>query len=343
MIPSPASSPASSSASSSASLELRPPGAPTVVVAMGGHAFIQPGERGTYDEQTRNARAMCAELITLVERGYNLVITHGNGPQVGEALQRGELTRDQLPTHPLDMLVAQTEGSLGYLLQRALLNEMRPRNIDRFVVTMITQVLVDASDPAFSRPSKPVGPFFTQQEAERARDEFGWVIGEDVGRGWRRRVPSPRPQQIIQRDMIREAAMAGNIVIAAGGGGIPVTMSSSPEIDDYVGIEAVIDKDLTSGVLATDVDAELLIILTAVDGVYLDFGSPNQRRLGAVTMAECQRYIQDEQFPMGSMGPKVAAIYGFLQRGGRRGLITDAPNLRDALDGLSGTHFIGKI
>lgn len=332
---------ASPSASSSG-LAL-PPTAPTVVVAMGGHAFIKPGERGTYEEHTRNARAMCAELLTFVERGYNLVITHGNGPQVGALLQRVELTRDVLLTQPLDMLVAQTEGSLGYLLQRALLNEMKPRHIERFVVTMITQVLVDSQDPAFSKPSKPVGPFFSQDDAERARDQFGWVIGEDPGRGWRRRVPSPHPQRIIQRDMIREAAMAGNIVIAAGGGGIPVTMSPDPDDDDFVGIEAVIDKDLTSGVLATDVDAELLVILTAVDGVYLDFGTPQQRRLGAVTMAECNRYIEDEQFPMGSMGPKVAAIYRFLQRGGRRGLITDAAHLREALDGLSGTHFIGKI
>jgi carbamate kinase len=332
--------PSASATTPPSSLEPRSPAAPTVVVAMGGHAFIQPGERGTYDDHARNARAICAELITLVERGYNLVITHGNGPQVGELLQRSELTRDVLPALPLDMLVAQTEGSLGYLLQRALLNELRRQQIDRFVVTMITQVLVDEHDPAFSRPSKPVGPFFSQAEAERARDVFGWIIGEDSGRGWRRRVPSPRPQRIIQRDTIREAAAAGDIVIAAGGGGIPVAMSDT---EGYVGVEAVIDKDLTSSVLATDVNAELLIILTAVDGVYVDFGTPHQRRLGAVTMAECKRYIDDEQFPMGSMGPKVEAIYGFLQRGGRRGLITEAASLRDALDGLTGTHFVGKI
>ncbi len=328
------------SAASSSSLELRASTAPTVVVAMGGHAFIRPGERGTYEDHERNARAICAALITLVERGYNLVITHGNGPQVGELLQRNELTRDVLPPLPLDVLVAQTEGSLGYLLQRSLLNELRRRGIERFVVTMITQVLVDADDPAFERPSKPVGPFLAQAEAERARDAFGWVIGEDAGRGWRRRVPSPKPQRIIQRDTIREAAAAGDIVIAGGGGGIPVAMT---EDEGYVGVEAVIDKDLTSAVLATDVSAELLIILTAVDGVYVDFGTPRQRRLGAVTMAECKRYIDDEQFPMGSMGPKVEAIYGFLARGGRRGLITDAASLDEALDGLTGTHFVGKI
>jgi carbamate kinase len=329
----------SPSTSSSTSLELRP-AAPTVVVAMGGHAFIQPGERGTYDDHARNAQAICASLITLVERGYNVVITHGNGPQVGELLQRDELTRDVLPSLPLDMLVAQTEGSLGYLLQRSMLNEMRPRNIERFVVTMITQVLVDALDPAFSRPSKPVGPFFSRADAERAREQFGWVIGEEAGRGWRRLVPSPKPQRIIQRDTIREAAAAGDIVIAAGGGGIPVATSHD---GGYMGIEAVIDKDLTSSVLATDVSADLLVILTAVDGVYVDWGTPRQRRLGAVTMAECRRYIEDQQFPMGSMGPKVEAIYGFLHRGGRRGLITDAASLRDALDGQTGTHFVGKI
>lgn len=333
----------SPSSASSSSLELRNPVVavpPTVVVAMGGHAFIQPGERGTFEDHARNARAICAELMTLVERGYNVVITHGNGPQVGELLQRNELTRDVLPAPPLDMLVAQTEGSLGYLLQRALLNELGPRKIERFVVTMITQVLVDADDPAFLRPSKPVGPFLTQAEAERARDESKWIIGEDAGRGWRRKVPSPKPQRIIQRDTIREAAAAGDIVIAAGGGGIPVALAPD---GGYVGVEAVIDKDLTSSVLATDVSADLLVILTAVDGVYVDWGTPQQRRLGAVTMAECQRYIEDEQFPMGSMGPKVEAIYGFLQRGGRRGLITDAASLRDALDGLTGTHFVGKI
>ncbi len=329
------------SASSSA-IDLRP-AAPTVVIAMGGHAFIQPGERGTHEEHARNARAISHELMTLVDRGYNMVITHGNGPQVGNLLEREELSGSDVPPQPLDLLVAQTEGSLGYLLQRAMLNELRPRQAERYVVTMITQVLVDAADPAFARPSKPVGPFYSKQDAERARDRFGWVIGEDVGRGWRRRVPSPRPQQIVQRDTIRAAALAGNIVIAAGGGGIPVAMSSAPDTDDYVGIEGVIDKDLTSGVLATDVSADLLIILTAVDGVYIDFGTPQQRRLGAVTMAECKQYIDDQQFPMGSMGPKVEAIYGFLERGGQRGLITDAQSLGPALDGQAGTHFIGKI
>lgn len=308
---------------------------------MGGHAFIREGEEGSYEEQSRNARAICEQLMILVERGYNIVITHGNGPQVGTLLLRDEMTRGDLPTYPLDVLVAQTEGSLGYLLQRALLNEFRKRDVRRYVVTMVTQVLVDRDDKAFQNPTKPVGPFMTEEAAQRRSEEYGWDIVEDAGRGWRRVVPSPKPQKVIQRHMVREAARAGHVVIAGGGGGIPI--SKSPENDDYVGVEAVIDKDLTSSVLAADVRAELLIILTAVDGVYLDYGGPKEKRLGAVTLAECQRYIEEGHFPPGSMGPKVEAIYEFLRAGGRRGLITSAERLRDALDGVAGTHFIGRI
>jgi carbamate kinase len=225
-------------------------------------------------------------------------------------------------------------------LQRALLNELRERNVRRYVVTVVTQVLVGHDDPAFAAPTKPVGPFLSQEEAERRRTEFGWVMNEDSGRGWRRLVPSPKPVKVIQRDMVREAARTGHIVIAAGGGGVPVSKGAS---NDYVGVEAVIDKDLTSSVLATDVGADLLIILTAVDGVYLRFGKPDKQRLGAVTLSECERYIHEGHFPQGSMGPKVEAIYGFLQRGGKRGLITSPDRLIDALDGKAGTHFVGRI
>src|SRR5690606_2369132 len=234
------------------------PPPPTAVVAMGGHAFIRPGERGTDEDHARNARAICQELMVLVERGYRLVITHGNGPQVGDLLTRVELTRDALPQPPLDVLVAQTEGSLGYVMQRAMLNELHRRGISRYVVTMVTQVMVSRTDPAFRSPSKPVGPTLSREEAEQNRDQYGWVIGEDKGRGRRRLVPSPKPVKIVQAEMIREAVRSGNIVIAAGGGGIPVTMN---EDGTYTGVEAVIDKDLTSGTLGTDVGAELLVIL----------------------------------------------------------------------------------
>lgn len=317
------------------------PKPPTVVVAMGGHAFIQPGEKGDHADHARNARLICKQLMVLVERGYNVVITHGNGPQVGNLLLRDELARDELHSAPLDVLVAQTEGSLGYFLQRALLNELRAREIRRYVVTMVTQVLVDPEDPAFGAPTKPVGPFLGEADAKARAKTFGWEIREDAGRGWRRVVPSPKPVKVIQRHMVREAAEAGHLVIAAGGGGIPIT--KAPGNNDYVGVEAVIDKDLTSSVLATDVGAELLVILTAVDGVYLNFGQPDALRLGAVTLAECERYIEAGHFPAGSMGPKVEAIHGFLKRGGRRGLITSAEKLHEALDGQAGTHFVGRI
>lgn len=311
-----------------------------VVVALGGHAFMQAGEAGTHEEHRRNADAICEQLMTLVERGYHLVITHGNGPQVGALLERDELCGDSHPIRPLDVLVAQTEGSLGYYLQQSMLNSLRRRDIRRFVVTVVTQVIVDRDDPAFDHPTKPVGPFLAEQDARRREQELGWSVAEEKGRGWRRVVPSPIPKKVIQRKMIREAASQGHIVIACGGGGIPVYRTDQR---DYAGVEAVIDKDRTSGVLAKGIDADLLIILTAVDCAYLHFKQDNQTPLGAVTLAECARYIGDGQFPAGSMGPKVEAVQDFLLHGGSRGLITSPGRLSEALHGEAGTHFIGKI
>lgn len=311
-----------------------------MVVALGGHAFQQHGERGDHHSHQANAARICERLMTLVERGYQLVITHGNGPQVGALLERDERRGDDLPVFPLDVLVAQTEGSLGYYLQQELLNSLRRRSIRRYVVTVITQVVVDADDPAFEKPSKPVGPFLAEAEAKRRAAEFGWAVGEDAGRGWRRLVPSPMPRKVIQRDMIREAVAQGHIVVAAGGGGIPVRKSAN---GDYEGVEAVIDKDRTSGVLAREIGADLLLILTAVDCVSLGFGGPHPLPLGAVTLAECARYIDEGHFPDGSMGPKVEAIHEFLLAGGGRGLITSPDRLDAALAGASGTHFIGRI
>jgi carbamate kinase len=301
---------------------------------------MQPGEAGTHEDHHRNARVMCEQLMTLVERDYQLVITHGNGPQVGALLERDEMRGDAGPVRPLDVLVAQTEGSLGYYLQQALLNSLRTRDIRRFVVTVVTQVVVDRSDPAFQDPTKPVGPFLSETEAKRRESEFGWIVGEEAGRGWRRLVPSPAPRKVIQRKMIRQAAHRGHIVVAAGGGGIPVLRADN---DDYVGVEAVIDKDLTSGVLAREIGADLLIILTAVDRVYRNYATPQQAPLGAVTLAECARYIEEGHFPPGSMGPKVDAIKTFLESGGARGLITSPSCLAAALQGEAGTHFVGRI
>ena len=316
------------------------PSAPLAVVAMGGHAFIQPGESGNHEDHLRNARVVAGQLIKLLNRGYNLVITHGNGPQVGRLMTRNELTRDRLDGMPIDVLVAETEGSLGYILQNALLNELRREDIRRYVVTVVTQVLIDPDDPHLQRPTKPVGPFLDAEEAEQRRQRFGWTFLEEPHRGWRRVVPSPRPVKIVQRHMVRDAAAGGHIVIAGGGGGIPIVRGES---GDYEGIEAVIDKDLTSSILATDVGADLLIILTAVDGAYLNFGQPDEVRLGAVTLAECDRYIEAGHFPEGSMGPKIEAVHGFLKRGGRRALITRPDLLEAALDGSAGTHFVGRI
>jgi carbamate kinase len=314
---------------------------PTVVVALGGHAFMQPGEAGTHEEHQLNARLICERLMLLVERDYRIVITHGNGPQVGALLEREERSRDHLPAAPLDVLVARTEGSLGYYLQQELLNSLRRRDLQRFVVTVVTQVVVDPDDPAFDDPIKPVGPFLSEEEAKKKERDFGWVVGDEAGRGWRRLVPSPLPIRIIQHKMIQQAAEQGHIVVAAGGGGIPVLRDE--ETDDYVGVEAVIDKDRTSGVLAREIEAELLIILTAVDRVYLRYGQPDQAPLGAVTLAECARYIEEGHFPPGSMGSKVDAVQDFLIRGGTRGLITSPECLEAALRGEAGTHFVGRI
>ena len=275
-----------------------------------------------------------------MERDYQMVITHGNGPQVGSLLLQHELARAEAPQMPLDVLVAMTEGSLGYILQQALLNQLRRRDVHRYVVTVVTQVIVDENDPAFANPTKPIGPFLERQEAERRRDAMGWNVKEDAGRGWRRLVASPRPIKVIQRHMIRDAALHGHIVVACGGGGIPI--KKNPD-DSYVGIEAVIDKDLTSSVLATDIGAGLLIILTAVPQVYVNFGRPDQQALGAVTLEELERLYDEGHFAPGSMGPKIEAVMHFLQAGGRRALITNPESLPLAIEGRAGTHFVGKI
>lgn len=313
---------------------------PIAVVAMGGHAFMQRGERGTIEEHHRNASEVSAVLMNLVERDYNLVITHGNGPQVGQLLLQSDLTRDQVAQMPLDVLVADTEGWLGYVLQQALLNQLRRRSIERYVVSMITQVQVDKRDPAFEHPTKPVGRFLSEEEAMQRKEQLGWTVMEDAGRGWRRVVPSPKPVKVVQRHMIRDAAKQGHIVIAGGGGGIPIIKNAH---DDYAGVEAVIDKDLTSSILGASIGAEALIILTDVEQVFVDYNKPTQRALGAVTMEEAERLMREGHFAKGSMGPKVEAIHHFLRNGGRRGMVTNAQTLEAALEGRGGTHFVGRL
>ena len=310
-----------------------PAGKPIVLVALGGHAFIQPGQRGVIEEQRHNAAVLARALMTLVEKEYHLVLTHGNGPQVGELAEA-------MPAVPLDALVAMTEGSLGYILQQSVLNELRRREVRRYVVTVVTQVIVDDADPAGRTPVKPVGPYLTAEEARTRSRTLGWSVREEPGRGWRRIVASPRPVRVLQRHMIRDAARAGHIVIACGGGGVPIT--SGPD-RSYRGVEAVIDKDLTSSVLAADIGAALLVILTAVPQVHVNHGRPDERALGAVTLEEIEALQAEGHFPEGSMGPKIEAVVHYLKHGGRRALITNAESLPRAIEGRAGTHVVGRI
>lgn len=310
------------------------------LVAFGGNVIMKSGEAGTIREQQANARAMCARLVTLLKRGYELVVTHGNGPQVGNLLMQNELAQELVPTLPLDVLVAQTEGSLGYLLQQELLNELRRNDIRKYVVTLITQVLVDREDPAFLKPTKPVGPFYGEKDVPGLLKRFPeWQIVEDAGRGYRRIVPSPMPKRIIQSRMIRSLTYGGNVVLALGGGGVPMTKDASGQ---YVGVEAVIDKDLSSALLAVDIKADVFVILTGTEKVYLNYGKPNQHALREITYAEADQYLSEGHFPPGSMGPKIAAALLYLRAGGRSVLITDAENLDRALDGETGTRVVWK-
>ncbi|RKY13477.1 MAG: carbamate kinase [Planctomycetota bacterium] len=305
------------------------------VLALGGNSLIRKGERGDVSEQIKNAERITRHIFTLVTHGYNLVITHGNGPQVGQLLLQQEACAEQVPPMPLDVCVAYSEGSMGYLLQQALLNELRRhqmRNV--YVVTMITQVLVDKNDPAFKHPTKPVGPFMDKKVAEKMVRTRGWSVMEDAGRGWRRVVPSPRPLKVIQRYMIRDLARQGNIVIALGGGGIPVVKGKN---GDYVGVEAVIDKDLASANLAKEIHADIFAIVTEVPNAYLWFGTKRQKPLHKVSLQELRHYYNEGHFPPGSMGPKVQAAIEFLESEDGLVIITDARHLRRALELKEGT------
>jgi carbamate kinase len=309
-----------------------------VVVALGGNALIKSSESGTVEEQTRNAETICGFLMSLIERDYNIIITHGNGPQVGQQLIRHEYSRDVVPAMPLDVVVAETQGNIGYFLQQTLLNQLKRRDIYRYVVTVICQVIVENDDPAFANPSKPVGSFMTKEQAEAMQALHGWHIIEDSGRGYRRVVPSPMPVKLVQRHMIRHAAREGNIVIAGGGGGIPIRFRDD---GDYEGVEAVIDKDLTTAMLATETEADLLIILMPYEQVALNFGTDRQQNLTRVSVDEAKQFLADGQFPAGSIGPKVRGVLNFLEKSGkgRRAIITSADQLDAALDGKAGTEF----
>jgi carbamate kinase len=263
-----------------------------IVVALGGNAILTRGSRGTADEQFEKVRRACKHLVGIIKQGHKITITHGNGPQVGDIILKDELAKDTLPQMPLDVCGAESQGMIGYMIQQSLRNELRRVGLDLQVATVLTETVVDADDPAFKNPTKPIGPFYSAKEATRCKKEKGWSLVDDGKRGYRRTVPSPIPLSIVQGQMIRELMDLGVIVIAAGGGGIPVTSDGESR-----GVEAVIDKDLGAAVLAKVVNAEVLLILTDVEKVFLDYGSPRQRPIDRMTVQECRKFLEAGSFP----------------------------------------------
>ena len=307
------------------------------LMAFGGNALLRSNEKGLQSEQNRHAEEAAALMIDIVERGFELVVVHGNGPQVGNCILRIEESITKIPPSSLDVCVSETQGSMGYMLERALRNVLKHRKIRKDVVTLISQVLVDPSDPAFENPTKPIGPFFSIYRAHELEKQKGWTLKEDAGRGYRKVVASPRPKKILSTSVVRKLLKNGNILIAAGGGGIPVFID---EKGSYVGIEAVIDKDYSASLLATDLNVDIYINLTGVDRIYLNFGKRNQRGIPVMTLKEARKYSRAGEFPPGSMGPKVAAAAEFVEETGREVLITSAEALPRALDGKDGTRIV---
>ncbi len=315
-------------------------GPETILVALGGNAIAPPRGRGTIEEQLEAIRRSGATVARLIERGWRVVLTHGNGPQVGALLLQQEEARRRgvAPPMPLDVCGAMTQGQLGYLLQRELRNALRARGLSIPVATVVTQVLVDPNDPAFSTPTKPIGPFYSEAEAERLRRERGYALAR-VGSGerpYRRVVPSPKPLAVVEVDAIRALVEAGWVVIACGGGGVPVV--ETPQ--GLRGVEAVVDKDLTSERLATALKLKTMLILTDVERVALRYGTPEQVELARLSLAEARRYLKAGEFPLGSMGPKVEAAIRFLEHGGERVIIASLERAEEALQGRAGTAIV---
>jgi carbamate kinase len=320
---------------------------PIAVIAIGGNSLTLPGEKGTFEEQQRNAITTCEGIAGVIRAGYRVVLTHGNGPQVGQALLRSELAPETLPRLRLDECDAGTQGEIGYLLQQTLTNVLAAQGFEGNVVSFITQVVVDPDDPAFQYPTKPIGDFYSEEVAREKREKLGWTMVEDAGRGWRRVVPSPQPLEIVELKAIRACLEAGNVVIAAGGGGIPVIRRGRK----YVGVEAVIDKDRVSALLAKHLRAELLLFSTGVDRVALHFGTPQQQFLSRLTWEDARRYFQRGEFPPGSMGPKIEAALGFLAYMRRRinrntrcrAIITSPAYIEAAVRGEAGTEILPPV
>ncbi len=308
----------------------------TVIVALGGNLFVSDETHQSVPDQYRAAERACGHIVPLLrDPDLRLVVTHGNGPQVGFILRRSEIAAPELHQVPLDACVADTQGALGYQLERALRNELRRHRLARSPAAVVTLVLVDRDDPAFRHPTKPIGAFLSKERAEEHRQKDGWDVAEDAGRGWRRVVASPTPKAILDLDAVRSLLDAGFVVVAGGGGGIAVI--EDPNGDIY-GASAVVDKDLTSSLLARQLNADALVITTHVEKVYLDYGKPGQKAIDVMSVTEAKRYIAEGQFEPGSMLPKVQAVIEFLEGGGKQAVITDPENIAAALEGRGGTH-----
>jgi len=309
----------------------------TAVVALGGNAITQPGKEDTIANQFANTRKSLDGIVELVRAGYRLAITHGNGPQVGNAILRVELARDQAPILPLGICVADTEGGMGYMIEQSLQNRLKKEGIARSVVTIITQILIDHNDPQIANPTKFVGQFYSEEDAKIFAKERNWVVKKDADRGWRRVVASPKPLSVVESQAIKSLIDHGTIVITAGGGGIPVYIDDKGNLE---GEDAVIDKDLASAVLGNDIGSEILIILTSVDKVAIDFGRKNEKWLDKMTVSEAKEYLKAGHFPPGSMGPKIQAAVQFIENGGREVIITSFNNAGRALEGSAGTRIV---
>ncbi|KPU64015.1 carbamate kinase [Thermococcus sp. EP1] len=310
-----------------------------VVIALGGNAILQRGQKGTYEEQMENVKKTAKQIVDIIlNNEYEVVITHGNGPQVGALLLQqdaGEHVHG-IPAQPMDVCGGMSQGQIGYMIQQAIKNELRKRGIDKPVATIVTQTLVDKNDPAFQHPSKPVGPFYDEETAKKLAKEKGWVVIEDSGRGWRRVVPSPDPISHIEAPIIQDLVDKGFIVIASGGGGIPVI----EEDGQLKGVEAVIDKDLAGEKLAEEVNADIFMILTDVNGAAIHYGKPEEKWLEKVTVNEMKKYYEEGHFKKGSMGPKVLAAIRFIEWGGERAIIAALDKAVEALEGKTGTQII---
>ncbi len=306
------------------------------VVAVGGNSLIKDEKHKTISDQYAATVETSIHIAGMIEQGWDVVLTHGNGPQVGFILRRSELSRGELHDVPLDYCGADTQGAIGYMFQRALRNEFKKRGIEKQAVTVVSQVLVDANDPAFQNPSKPIGSFMNQAIALTHKDKDGWAVVEDAGRGWRRVVPSPLPKALVEGDAVEQLIKARFVVVCSGGGGIPVVEKNG----ELVGVEAVIDKDFAGSLLAQTIHADLFLISTAVEKVALNYNKPDQKWLDRLTLAEAKKYLVEGHFHKGSMGPKIQAIIWYLEAGGKEALITNPENIERALKGETGTRVV---